>query len=176
MEQINIFTDGSAINNGKSNASGGIGIYMAELNFKLSLPYLIELATNQRCELYAILRALEIYLAMSLDRQMPKSIRIHSDSMYSINVCSKWIPGWKKKDWKTADGKEVKNLCLIQQIDHIQSLYYRSGVKIEYFFVGSHLDEPTSKRSLEYFRWKGNNVADGLAKKASVSYLKRFNL
>jgi len=170
---INIFTDGSAINNGRADAIGGIGIYIPELNYRLSMPYLIELATNQRCELYAIMKALEYYMTKSLEKSMPKHIRIYSDSMYCINVCQKWIPSWKKKEWKTSDGSEVKNLCLVQAIDTLQVWYYRFGIKIDYEFVGSHREEPKDKKSKEYFLWNGNETADQLAKKASVTLIKK---
>lgn len=176
MKTINIFTDGSAINNGTPIASGGFGIYMVEPNIRISMPYVVELATNQRCELYAILRALELVMVQILEKKMVDHVIIYSDSMYCINVCSKWIPSWKTKGWKTSEGKEVKNLWIVQQIDHLQVLYYKLGVKLEYKFVGSHREEPKDKKSEEYFRWRGNDVADKLSKKGSIIYLKKFIL
>jgi ribonuclease HI len=177
MEAINIFTDGSAINNGKKNASGGIGVYIVELNYKLSLPYFIELATNQRCELYAIIKALETYLSVKLkNNKIPNKVIIYSDSMYCINVCTKWIPGWKKQDWKTSEKEDVKNVCLIKQIDKIQQLCFIKGITVEYQFVSSHKDEPRDKKSREHFLWKGNDMVDKLAKSASSNYLKFFFL
>lgn len=169
---VHIFTDGSTINNGKSNARGGIGIYLVEINKKLSLSYLLEKPTNQRCELYAILKALEYYLNEYLENGGEKEIKIYTDSMYSINSATKWLPNWKKLGWKTSSKGEIKNLWLIQQIDYIQELYKFNGMIINYIFVKSHTTEPIDKKTKEYFEWKGNDIVDRLAKKGADKMIK----
>lgn len=164
---VHIFTDGSTINNGKPNARGGIGIFINELNIRHSISYLIETPTNQRCELYAILKALEIYLNLYLENGGDKNVIIYSDSMYSINSATKWLPNWKKLGWKTSSKGEIKNLWLIQQIDFLQEMYKKANITINYKFVRAHKMEPKDKKSEEYFEWKGNDIVDKLAKKGA---------
>lgn len=170
---LHIFTDGSCINNGKPDARGGIGIYIVELNYRFWLSYLVEPPTNQRCELYAILKALETYFNYYMDEGGEREVVIYSDSMYSINAITKWIDDWKKRGWKTASKGEVKNLWIIQQLDYIQQLYKKAEIKVEYRFVKAHRNEP-GKDSKEYFEWYGNDVVDKLAKSGADNTKKLF--
>ena len=101
FNNINIYTDGACINNGKKNAKAGIGIYISD-DFTIS-EKLIGLPTNQRAELYAILKELLI-----IDILNYKNINIYTDSMYSINCITKWVKGWKKNDWKDSKKKMLK--------------------------------------------------------------------
>lgn len=161
---INIFTDGSTINNGKKNAIGGIGVYIPELNYKLSLPFLNDIPTNQKCELLAISKALEYIFLEKINKKINcDNVNIYSDSEYSINVCTKWINLWKKKKWKTTTGKEVKNLCFIKNIDIILNLLKKNNIKIYFYHVKSHQIEPR-KKTKQYFIWQGNFIADKLSK------------
>ena len=115
-DYINIYTDGACINNGKKNAKAGIGIYISD-NFTVS-EKLNGLPTNQRAELYAILKALLI-----IDIIKYKNIHIYTDSMYSINCITKWVKNWKKNGWKDSKKKDIKNKDLINNIDKIYSKY-----------------------------------------------------
>jgi ribonuclease HI len=67
--------------------------------------------TNNQMELQAVLEALR-----SLPSTRPLVIR--ADSSYTIDACTKWIHGWKRRGWKTAQGAPVKNRETIQAIDH----------------------------------------------------------
>lgn len=61
------------------------------------------LTTNNRMELRAAIAALELL-------SEPCEVELHSDSKYLIDAVSKkWIDGWKKRGWQTADKKPVKN-------------------------------------------------------------------
>ena len=44
-------------------------------------------------------------------------LHILCDSQYVINAITKWMPGWKRKGWRKADGKPVLNLDLLKEID-----------------------------------------------------------
>ena len=66
--------------------------------------------TNNRMELMAAIMALE-----ALKR--PCKVELHTDSKYVMDGISKWIFGWKKNGWKTADKKPVKNADLWQRLD-----------------------------------------------------------
>jgi len=69
--------------------------------------------TNNRMELTAALALLEIL------RDLPRHPRlvIHTDSRYLIDGLQKWLPGWKRKGWRTASGGEVLNRDLWERLD-----------------------------------------------------------
>jgi ribonuclease HI len=66
--------------------------------------------TNNRMELTAAIAALE-----ALDR--PSAITVVTDSAYLRDGVSRWIHGWKRNGWRTADGKPVKNEDLWRRLD-----------------------------------------------------------
>jgi ribonuclease HI len=68
--------------------------------------------TNNRMELLAVLEALS---ALPADRPL----LIRADSSYTIDACTKWIHGWKRRGWKTAQGAPVKNRAVIEAIDGV---------------------------------------------------------
>ncbi len=68
------------------------------------------LTTNNRMELTAAIKALE-----ALNR--PCAIQLHTDSKYVMDGITKWIHGWKARDWRTADRKPVKNDDLWKRLD-----------------------------------------------------------
>ncbi|MEB3184751.1 MAG: ribonuclease H [Cyanobacteriota bacterium] len=69
--------------------------------------------TNNRMELTAALALLEALA------QLPRhpSLTIRTDSRYLIDGLSKWLPGWKRKGWRTASGGAVLNRDLWEQLD-----------------------------------------------------------
>jgi ribonuclease HI len=91
--------------------------------------------TNQIAELRALLEAITAHPG-------PDPLLIESDSQYAIKCASEWLPGWKRKGWKTAAGAPVKNLPLVQAID--QAIIERSGpVRFRWVrgHVGNHYNE-----------------------------------
>lgn len=165
-----IFIDGSTINNGKVNASGGIGVVFYDLPiYPISKVYLVEIPTNQKCELYALKEALETVLSNYITKRINDTeYMIVSDSTYVINVFTKWIWGWKTKEWKTKENTEIKNIELIKAIDNILNACYKMNINIQFQHIRSHKTEPKDKSSLNYLLWKGNYDADILAKKQSI--------
>ena len=71
------------------------------------------LTTNNRMELLAAINALH-----ALAR--PSEITIVTDSTYVKNGVESWIHGWKRKGWRTAAGKPVKNVDLWQKLEEAQ--------------------------------------------------------
>ena len=69
--------------------------------------------TNNRMELMAAISALE-----ALKR--PSRVELHTDSVYLKDGITKWIHGWKKNGWRTADKKPVKNDELWRRLDEAQ--------------------------------------------------------
>ena len=68
--------------------------------------------TNNQGELMAVLD-----LFRSTAHLPDEPLHILCDSQYVINCVTKWMPGWKRRGWKKADGKPVLNVDLLQQID-----------------------------------------------------------
>ena len=66
--------------------------------------------TNNRMEMMAAIQALE-----TLNK--PCKVELHTDSQYLRNGVTQWIHGWKKRGWKTADNKPVKNEDLWKRLD-----------------------------------------------------------
>lgn len=148
FNNINIYTDGACINNGKKTAKAGIGIYISD-DFTVS-EKLKGLPTNQRAELYAILKALQVINISDYSK-----INIYTDSMYSINCITKWVKSWKKNGWKDSKKKDVKNKDLIDNIDKIYSKYNHI-----YF---NHVEAHTNKTDIHSIC---NDKADKLARKS----------
>ena len=68
-------------------------------------------ATNNQGELKAVL---ELFRATA---HVDDDLHILCDSQYVINSITKWMPGWKKKGWKTAGGQPVKNQDLVRALE-----------------------------------------------------------
>ncbi|MFJ5694943.1 RNase H family protein [Arthrobacter sp. NPDC093125] len=68
--------------------------------------------TNNQGELMAVLD-----LFRSTAHIPQEDLRILCDSQYVINSVTKWMPGWKRKGWRKADGKPVLNVDLLKEID-----------------------------------------------------------
>ena len=66
--------------------------------------------TNNRMELMGAIAALEAL-------KKPSRVELHTDSKYVHEGISKWIHGWKRNGWRTADKKPVKNVDLWQRLD-----------------------------------------------------------
>ena len=98
---INIFTDGSLVKKGK-NIYCGYGIYFPNSEYKpISRKFTHEPITNNRAELYAILKSIVICNIINLKRFKNKKtqieiINIYSDSEYSVKTFNEWLPKWLK--------------------------------------------------------------------------------
>ena len=68
-------------------------------------------ATNNQAELKAVL---ELFRAT---QHLDDELLVLCDSQYVINCITKWMPGWKRKGWRKADGKPVMNVDLLQELD-----------------------------------------------------------
>jgi ribonuclease HI len=110
MDRVIVYCDGSCLHNGTSGSIGGIGIFFGDNDPRnKSEKFPLDNPTNQRAELYAAIRTLEI-------TKDDHDIEIITDSMYTINCVTKWFMSWEKNGWKTSNGKDVKNKELIQKI------------------------------------------------------------
>ncbi|KAJ3321582.1 hypothetical protein HDU76_014069 [Blyttiomyces sp. JEL0837] len=110
-----VYTDGSCLGNGTRCPRAGVGVYFGpgdRRNVSERLPG--ELQTNNRAEIMAAIRAIEV-----APRDIP--MRIMTDSAYLRQGLDTWLPNWKKRNWRTADGKVVMNQDLWSWLDQARS-------------------------------------------------------
>jgi len=108
IKKVVLFTDGACRGN---PGPGGWGVLMRYGEHEKELCGAEKLTTNNRMELTAAIQGL---------RALKKSctVEITTDSHYVKNGITIWLADWKKRHWKTADKKPVKNQDLWQQLDH----------------------------------------------------------
>ena len=70
------------------------------------------------------------------------AVTIHTDSRYVMDGASKWLLGWKKKGWKTADKKPVKNEDLWRALDDEMARH-----QIRWIWVAGHSGHPENERA-----------------------------
>lgn len=111
---VTIFTDGACENNGKSNAKAGIGVWFGD-NHQLNISKPVEgRATNNTAEIQACVEGLKV-----LEKHGVNKVQIFTDSQFTINCITKWIKNWKKNNWKTASGGNVKNKEDLKKLDSV---------------------------------------------------------
>ena len=107
MNQVEIATDGACKGNPGPGGWGAlIRFGTAEKELSCGEP----LTTNNRMELTAAIEALN-----ALTR--PCEVQLSTDSRYVMDGLTKWIHGWRRNGWRTADKKPVKNTDLWQRLD-----------------------------------------------------------
>ncbi len=106
-EAVAIFTDGACRGN---PGPGGWGVVLRFKGTEKTLYGAEPHTTNNRMELMAAIAGLE-----ALTR--PCEVDLTTDSQYVKRGITEWLPGWKSRDWKTADRKPVKNVDLWQRLD-----------------------------------------------------------
>ncbi|MBM7831434.1 ribonuclease HI [Agromyces cerinus] len=91
-------------------------------------------ATNNQGELKAVL---ELFRATA---HLDDELLVQCDSQYVINSVTKWMPGWKRKGWRKADGKAVMNVELLQEIDEAIA-----GRRYRFEWVKGHIGHPLNE-------------------------------
>ena len=109
--------------------------------------------TNNQGELMAVL---DLFRATA---HMPgEDLRILCDSQYVINAVTKWMPGWKRKGWRKADGKPVLNVDLLKEID--QAIV---GRKYTFEWVRGHAGHELNEAADERARAAATAYQQGVA-------------
>ena len=133
-EIIYIYSDGACKGN---PGAGGWGALLVTGGHRKEICGGEANTTNNRMEMTAVIRALE-----SLKR--PSTVEVHTDSQYVQKGISEWMAGWKRRNWRTADGKPVKNQDLWLQLDALSQLH-----RIEWKWVRGHNGHPENERADE---------------------------
>ena len=135
---VEIFTDGAC----KGNPGlGGWGALLRFGDMEKELYGGAQATTNNRMELTAVIRALESLKCRCV-------VKLHTDSQYVQKGISEWIINWKKRGWKTADKKPVKNEDLWRELDVLAAQH-----DVDWIWVKGHAGH------------EGNERADQLANK-----------
>lgn len=136
MKDVVAYTDGACKGN---PGPGGWGAWLRWKDHDKRLCGGEALTTNNRMELMGAISALE-------SLREPCRMTLFTDSTYVMKGIGEWMPGWKRKRWRTADGKPVKNLDLWQRLDAA-----RLPHDVEWRWVKGHAGD------------EGNEMADRLA-------------
>ncbi len=106
-DEVEIFTDGACRGN---PGPGGWGVLLRHSGGEKTLHGGEAATTNNRMEMMAVIMALE-----SLKR--PCKVALTTDSQYVLKGITEWLANWKRRGWKTADKKPVKNEDLWRRLD-----------------------------------------------------------
>lgn len=138
MEKVVIYTDGACSGN---PGPGGWGTVLMYKDAKKEISGGAKETTNNIMELTAVVEGLKML-------KYPCEVELYSDSAYIVNAFNQgWIYNWKKKNWKTADGKEVKNKEIWQELYELIKTH-----KVTFNKVKGHSDNEYNNRCDELAR------------------------
>ncbi len=134
---VTIYTDGACSGN---PGPGGWGAILMSGPHRKEISGGEAVTTNNKMELMAAIEALT-----ALKR--PSEVALYTDSNYVKNGIQKWIHGWKRNGWRTADKKPVKNAELWQRLDELRARH-----DVEWHWVKGHAGHPENERADELAR------------------------
>jgi ribonuclease HI len=132
LAEVEIFTDGACRGN---PGPGGWAAILRYRTVEKELSGYEPETTNNRMEMTAAIAGLE-----ALKR--PCRVRLYSDSQYLRDGITKWIHGWKRRDWRTADKQPVKNVDLWQRLDAAAARHV-----VTWEWVRGHAGHPENERA-----------------------------
>ena len=132
LSEVEIFTDGACKGN---PGPGGWGAVLRSNGKEREISGGEALTTNNRMELMAAIEALK-----ALKR--PCHVQLWTDSNYVRDGITKWIHGWRRNGWKTADKKPVKNAELWQALLEVTEAH-----RIDWHWVKGHAGHPENERA-----------------------------
>ena len=130
--EVEIFTDGACRGN---PGPGGWAAILRYRGVERELTGYDPDTTNNRMEMMAAIGGLE-----ALKR--PCRVRLYSDSQYLRDGITKWINGWKRRGWRTADKQPVKNVDLWQRLDAASARHV-----VTWEWVRGHAGHPENERA-----------------------------
>ena len=148
LKQVEIFTDGSCLGN---PGPGGYGAILRYQQREKTFSEGYRLTTNNRMEMMAAIVALEAL-------KEPCTVVLSTDSQYVRQGITQWIHNWKKRGWKTADKKPVKNVDLWKRLDAALGKH-----EIRWEWVKGHAGDA------------GNERCDALATAAIAAVKQKFS-
>jgi len=135
--KVVIYTDGACSGNPGPGGWGAI-LFYGEKKKELKGGDLA--TTNNRMELMAAIQALEALTK-------PCQVELHTDSQYVQKGIHEWIHSWKRRGWRTADGKPVKNDDLWKRLDEARVRH-----KVDWRWIKGHAGHEFNERADELAR------------------------
>ncbi len=129
---VSIYTDGACSGN---PGAGGWGAVLIYGNIKKEISGFDPQTTNNKMELTAVIKALEMLKTQC-------NVELYSDSAYVVNAINEgWLSNWKEKNWIGSDKKPVKNIELWQSLDSLLSKH-----NVNFNKVKGHADNELNNR------------------------------
>ncbi len=132
MKEITLFTDGACRGN---PGPGGWGVLLRFGQHEKELCGGEFNTTNNRMELTAAIQGL-------VALKEPCQVQVYTDSRYLRDGISEWLPGWKRRGWRTADRSPVKNADLWQALDALCQQH-----QVTWHWVRAHAGHPENERA-----------------------------
>jgi len=132
MNKVEMFTDGACSGN---PGPGGWGAILRSKGEEKELSGGEKDTTNNRMEMMAVIDGLEALT-------QPCSVKITTDSQYVMKGMMEWLPGWKKRNWKTASKQPVKNVDLWQRMEKAAAQH-----ELEWEWVRGHQGHIENERA-----------------------------
>jgi ribonuclease HI len=131
---VRIYADGACRGN---PGPGGWGAIIMTGGSEMELFGGVPQTTNNRMELTAVVRALEAL-------EHSSTVEVYTDSQYVQKGISEWLPDWKRRGWRTADKKPVKNVDLWQELERVAGRH-----RVTWHWVKGHAGHPENERADE---------------------------
>ncbi len=132
MKEVEAFTDGACRGN---PGPGGWGVVLSYNGRVRELCGGEPDTTNNRMEITAAIRALEAL------RERCR-VRVFTDSTYVKNGITQWLPNWRRRGWRTAGRKPVKNQDLWQDLASLTDRH-----EVSWHWVRGHAGHPGNERA-----------------------------
>ncbi|XP_031163750.1 ribonuclease H1 isoform X2 [Sander lucioperca] len=148
-DAVVVYTDGCCSNNGQKGARAGIGVYWGH-NHPLNVAERLHgRQTNQRAEIQAACRALELAKENDI-----KKLVLYTDSKFTINGVTSWVKNWKLNGWRLKSGGEITNKDDFVKLDRLNA-----ELEVVWMHIPGHAG------------YRGNEEADRLSREGAVKPL-----
>ncbi|QDK38922.1 ribonuclease HI [Bdellovibrio sp. NC01] len=165
-DYIQIFSDGACSGNPGPGGWGSVILFPTDQVLEIGGgdPQ----TTNNRMEMQAVLEALRTVADHS------GTVRFYTDSTYVIRGITQWIWGWRKRGWKTAEGGDVSNKDLWEEIAEVVQKRGAAN-KIEWHYSRGHIGIPGNERcdeiAVAFSKRAGIDLYEGSLKNYPVNIL-----
>lgn len=137
LNSVLIFTDGACT--GNPGPGGWAAVVVTPNGHVRELGGGSPETTNNRMEMVAALRALK-----SLELPTPATARLYTDSTYLIRGITQWIWGWRSRGWKNAEGADVSNRDIWEEL--LREVMRLKPLHIDWKYVRGHSGVPGNER------------------------------
>lgn len=134
MPTVHLFTDGACSGN---PGPGGWGLILRHpaTGKEIERSGAEAMTTNNRMELMAVIEGLALLTK-------PSVVELYSDSQYVLKGLKEWLASWKRRGWKTADKKPVKNVELWTRLDELAQKH-----DVRMHWIRGHQGHPENERA-----------------------------